>query len=340
VGLQRSLRGWLATLAALVLAGAVAGPAAAKCQLQQVAELHVLNDRGSPQVQAQLNGQTVPLILDTGGAQTLLLTSAAKKLHLPLTLGPNGMWLEGVGGRTQLFRTTVDQFSFGGASVHGLGMLVAGERPFGDSAGLLGWDLLSHWDVEFDLAHHAVRLLRPVGCHGDEVVYWSDSYHRAAMLAANATYQHVDLKVSLNGREVDATLDSGASVSTVTPEIAARAGARVELTPEGGVSGVGSAAAPGATVTFSAFDVAGEEIRNPRLRVADMFAHNTYEETGSILEHPEIAPEMLLGADFLRAHRVLIASDQGQVYFTYVGGPVFVTPSAAPSSVVATPPAR
>jgi hypothetical protein len=32
---------------------------------------------------------------------------------------------------------------------------------------------------------------------------------------------------------------------------------------------------------------------------------------------------MLLGADFLRAHRVLVAHSQRKLYFTYTGGPVF-----------------
>ena len=32
---------------------------------------------------------------------------------------------------------------------------------------------------------------------------------------------------------------------------------------------------------------------------------------------------MLLGADFLRSHRVLIAHSQQQMYFTYAGGTVF-----------------
>jgi hypothetical protein len=35
---------------------------------------------------------------------------------------------------------------------------------------------------------------------------------------------------------------------------------------------------------------------------------------------------MLLGADFLRAHRVLVSHSQRKMYFTYLGGPVFVPP--------------
>jgi hypothetical protein len=33
--------------------------------------------------------------------------------------------------------------------------------------------------------------------------------------------------------------------------------------------------------------------------------------------------DMLLGLDFLRAHRVLVANSQRRIYFTYTGGRVF-----------------
>jgi hypothetical protein len=35
-------------------------------------------------------------------------------------------------------------------------------------------------------------------------------------------------------------------------------------------------------------------------------------------------PDMLLGSDFLRAHRVLVARSQRKMYFTYAGGTVFL----------------
>ena len=41
---------------------------------------------------------------------------------------------------------------------------------------------------------------------------------------------------------------------------------------------------------------------------------------------------MLIGADFLRAHRVLVSHSQRKMYFTYVGGPVFATPPRPPQS--------
>ena len=41
---------------------------------------------------------------------------------------------------------------------------------------------------------------------------------------------------------------------------------------------------------------------------------------------------MLIGADFLRAHRVLVSHSQRKMYFTYLGGPVFAPPPRLPQS--------
>ncbi len=75
-----------------------------------------------------------------------------------------------------------------------------------------------------------------------------------------------------------------------------------------------------------------------RSRFSDMYKDATYRATGSNLAHKiQVSYSMLLGADFLRSHRVLIAHSQRKVYFTYTGGPIFqvnraAMPAGAPSS--------
>jgi tetratricopeptide (TPR) repeat protein len=59
---------------------------------------------------------------------------------------------------------------------------------------------------------------------------------------------------------------------------------------------------------FASFAIGDEEIKNTRLRVAD-------------LDLPQ--SDMILGADFFLSHRILISNSQKRVYFTYNGGPVF-----------------
>jgi hypothetical protein len=56
----------------------------------------------------------------------------------------------------------------------------------------------------------------------------------------------------------------------------------------------------------------GEVIRDARIGIADFTP-----------ELARLTPEVILGTDFLRAHRVLVARSQRRVYFTPSGGPVF-----------------
>jgi hypothetical protein len=63
-----------------------------------------------------------------------------------------------------------------------------------------------------------------------------------------------------------------------------------------------------ATPPLESFAIGDELIRNPAVRVGDLGGR-----------------DMLLGLDFLRAHRVLVSNSQGLIYFTYIGGRVFET---------------
>jgi hypothetical protein len=60
-----------------------------------------------------------------------------------------------------------------------------------------------------------------------------------------------------------------------------------------------------------------------------------------IASSPEGQPQMLIGMDFFRAHRIYLARGQQKMYFTYVGGPVFLTATelAARAQPAAQPPA-
>jgi hypothetical protein len=81
------------------------------------------------------------------------------------------------------------------------------------------------------------------------------------------------------------------------------------------------------------------------MEVADIFAKDKEVRTGSMIaSSPEGQPQMLIGMDFFRAHHVYLARGQQKMYFTYVGGPVFLTATElatvakpAPSSGAAAP---
>jgi hypothetical protein len=136
--------------------------------------------------------------------------------------------------------------------------------------------------------------------------------------------------VKLNGKELLAELDSGSPATIVSKLVAEQLG----VTPDspgtlaaGKASGIGAERPDRWIGDFQSFAIGGEVIRNPRLRFTNLQV-STAAETGTRLVTREELREMLLGLDFLRAHRVYVARGQGKLYFTYVGGRVFAPPPA------------
>jgi hypothetical protein len=96
------------------------------------------------------------------------------------------------------------------------------------------------------------------------------------------------------------------------------------VVPGGCSSGLGRNPIESWIGQFESFAIGHETVRSPRLRFADLWKDMTHATAGSgVGKGMEGLPAMLLGADFLRTHRVLIAHSQRKIYFTYAGGTVF-----------------
>lgn len=325
-------------------------PAAAKCQLQQAAELHVAVENHQALAPVEINGQRVLMIVDSGAASSILFPEAAHRLGLSTHYLPGVIRFSGVGGQAQAQTTQIARFKLDqNYTLKDFMVAVAGQPSLGGgkAVGLLGQDILSAWNVEVDLAHGVIRLLRPSGCKADELVYWGAAYAQAPIERNVGLLNHTTVQVRLNGKPVDAFLDTGATGSVATLAAAAEAGVRPSSpqVQKGGMShGLGSFAAATWTASFDTFGLGEETINHAKIRIADLFEHNGFEETGSrIAAREENLPGMLLGADFFLSHHVLIANSQHRVYFSYNGGPVFDTsqpppaPAASPASAAATP---
>ena len=315
----------LALVGALLTAGNAVAAAPDKCTLAKIAEWPVRPGRGSPIVDGMINGQKVGVILDTGST-TYLLRSAAVRLGL-IRHASAGRAI-GIGGVTAVESASIDSFEIGATVRNNWRMRVVGEVDFGgDYAILLGEDFFHKADVEFDLAHNAVRLFQARDCDGTGLAYWATENASMAVLdpISNA-FPRIELKVKVNGHPVHALLDSGANHSVLTKAQAAALG----VTPQtAGVLAVGCSGGLGAKKIeswvgqFESVGIGNEVIRDPKLHFADLWKYSSYAQTGSRVQQTVVNPDMLLGADFLRSHRVLIAHSQQKMYFTYAGGTVF-----------------
>jgi clan AA aspartic protease (TIGR02281 family) len=311
-----------ATLSLTALLGATA--AHAGCQLQELAEINVEVQGSRIILPATINGKPARMLLDSGAFSTSLFMEAATRLGLkPAQLSAKSY---GAGGAAQLWLTTAKTVSIGGLTARDMSMFVI-ERSGMDADGLLGAPFILQRDVEFDLPHGKIRFFQPKGCAGDQVVYWGQAYAVAPM--SGDPTERIVVPVKVNGQEIRALMDTGASASVLTLPAAAAAGLRPgspgvnELQAS---HGIGPHDVRTYVGVFSTFSFGDETIRNSRLQLADLFVANREVSFGSNVPRPAVDfPQMLLGADFFRSHRVYVAVSQRKVYVSYEGGPVFDT---------------
>jgi len=316
-----------AVLVAVGLAlASITGSFALACTLSAIEEWPVRLERNFLVVDGAVNGQRAGVMLDTGSTRTMMLRSAAQRLNLPLQRARNYRMF-GVGGETAVEAVRID-FSVGKSVRTAWQILVAGEHDFGAGIDIvLGEDFLRAAEVEFDLAHGVVRLFQAKDCGNASLAYWaSEGAGEVTIGRIDDSRPQILVPVRVNGQPIEALLDSGAPFSIMTRRNAELAG----VTPDtagvvvGKGRGLGSRSIDTWVGPFDSFAIGNENIRDTAILFGDLFRGATYVETGSRLPRPvEGLPQMLLGLDFLRSHRVLVAHSQSKLYFSYVSGPVF-----------------
>jgi len=312
--------------------------AASDCKLMRINEWQVKPQTGRLYVAGAINGQKVDILLDTGAASSFVVRAAADRLGLTRHEAP-GYRAYGVGGETHVEYAVIDELTIGSATRRNWRTFVFGEhaleRPY---AFLLGYDFFDQVDVEFDLAHDAVRIFQTKDCDNVSLAYWAKGGAGVVPLETDNEKPGIIVAVKLNDRPFLAELDTGASRSVVSRLVAANLGldaASGNAKAAGQVGGIGAARMDAYVATFDSFTIGDELIRNPTIGFTSLEVGST--ATGSRLAAVREIRDMLLGVDFLRAHRVLVSHSQRKLYFTYAGGPVFTRPPP-PQKPAAPPP--
>ena len=261
-------------------------------------------------IDGSINGQKIDIALDTGAMNTQIMRSEAARLGLkPSWTRGFRMW--GVGGETDVEHVLVDEIKIGQATRKNWYMFVTGEQDVGgEFSVLLGDDFFQHFDVEFDLAHSAVRLFLAKDCVASMAYWTTDAVGELAIEPVKEAQPRIVFIVQINRRPVRAVLDSGAANTLLNKSVAAQLGVAPGMpgvVAAGRTSGVGKSAVDVWIAPFQSLAIGSETIADAIIPFAEL---------------PNEIP-MLLGADFLRAHRVLVAHSQRKVYFTYAGGPMF-----------------
>ena len=308
------MRWWMAAAVATAAVGA-ASTAQAACSFQKVAEVPVTMNGLRPTIMAKINGQDAKFLVVTGAFFGGVTPETAAKYGMKSTTAPFGMTVQGVGGEKRDVRAVAaETFTFAGAGFKNTQFILLGRIGGPDIVGNIGENLMGPFDVEYDFANGVMRYFTAKGCAYDaNLAYWSQGMDvsRLSIIDPTTILLSVVTNAKVDGHTIRVTFDSGASLSVLSKPAAARTGIRVnsEGVVNGGISyGIYGKGLDAFLAPFASFQIGGEEIKNTKLRVAD-------------IDLPK--SDMLLGADFFLSHRILISNSQKRVYFTYNGGPVF-----------------
>ena len=268
----------------------------------------------------RIDGTDVPLMVDSGAAYSMLTDAAAAQLKLKVGWMPMGMTVAGLSGKADAGMATVNKLELLGGSLRDVEFLVGGAEPGSGAMGLIGRNILSLSDTEYDLAHGVIRFVFPSDdCADANMAYWAgatpvseipllrDDRNRSRQPPLRGV-------VKVDDKSEVALFDSGAS-SLVSMRAAHRLGLQEgDMTRNGVMYGVGGKGVKAWTAPFAKVDLGGEIVSNNRLPVADLEMDDE---------------DMLLGIDFFLSHRIYVSKKRRLMFFTYNGGRVFMYNAAA-----------
>lgn len=296
-------------------------PLLADCQIGQMLELRVTMAGTKPLVSATINGHEVQFVADSGAFYSSISPGSAAELGLGLEAMSPSFRTRGIGGETIPSLTTVKSLVLAGVTIPHVQFLVGGSEVGG--VGLLGQNVLGIADVEYDLEHGMIRLMKAKDCAGHNLAYWSGGRPVSIVTVAprNPGNPHTIGPVLVNGTSTRAIFDTGAGTSILSLSAAARAGITPSspgVKPAGFSRGLGRHIVQTWIAPIASLKIGDEEIRNIHIRIGDIGLDDG---------------DMLIGADFFLSHRVYVANGLRKLFFTYDGGPVFnITPQRVVSS--------
>ena len=295
---------------------------AGQCQLERYGTLPVEMLGGRATTMVKINGADTRFALDTGAFFNIMSNASASSLGLKRRALPFGFHISGIGGAADAQYTRVKEFGILGTTLNNIDFLVGGSDA---GYGLLGANLLDFADLEIDMAHGKFTLFKVDGCDKRPLAYWSQG-RDYFMADIEPTGREIDrrtfIKVTINGKELRAMIDSGAYATVLTRSAAERVGIDLhapDVKKDFSVSGFGAKTVPAWIVRIDAFSVGTETIQHSQMQVID----------GSF---GDSRTDMLLGLDYLLAHHMFIANSQRKAYFTYNGGRVFAYADAPSDS--------
>jgi predicted aspartyl protease len=189
-----------------------------ECKLHRVASFPITRQGMIFTVPVMINGVEKKFMVDTGGYGSSVNEDVAKAMGIRLKKIIGVEHIDAAGKIAEHW-VTVDSFRLGNFEGKDFNFVATGGSGGDSFDGVLAPDLLRNFDIEFDFANQAMNLFRPHAC-AHQAVYWTSAYLSLPLRITDAG--HVRITVNLDGKDVDAIMDTGASSSMMAQGDAAR----------------------------------------------------------------------------------------------------------------------
>ena len=320
----------LSLLTALTITSiAVPAKAAAQCgDLNLVTSLDLRTlPSGRPAIDGMIGDTPETFLIDTGGVISMVTSRTVRELKLTTTTNRR-MALTGVNGASTQTVAQLPSITIGRYRQQGVYFFVMRVRDDPSDttqpefAGLIAPDFLQNFDADFDFAQKKLNLISPDHCAG-KVQYWSAPSIAIVSMTMDSA-GHIKFPMTLDGRRVNALLDTGASTTTLNLTVARQ---QFDVDPNapdvekvGELSGGYSASVYRRRFKTLAFE--GVVINNPMIDLLpDLMGGQVAAapRTGSIIREDRGIPEVILGMTTLNQLHLYIAYKERKVYITAAG---------------------
>lgn len=201
-----------AVFAPILMVAAISAAAAADCPpLQMVNAVSIALKNSRILVPVTLNGIAETFMLDTGGSVSQVAPSVAHDLKLAVT--PNAGKLIDLYGYASTEEASLTlglgRLQDKSATLHLATRDFPRDDPF---TGILAGDYMGAYDIELDLAGGKLNYFSKDHCDG-KVIYWPATAIAAVPMQYRAG--HIQVTATINGKEVEAIIDTGAPLNTL-----------------------------------------------------------------------------------------------------------------------------
>jgi predicted aspartyl protease len=253
-------------LAILASLGATPALAAHFCNLELAAslDLDAAQLPGRAMIDATIKDTPQKMIIDTGAAQTMIDEAVVQQFDLLRTDVSAHFRMQDYYGNPIRQGAVIPFLQTGNLMARDVHALILTQHLAPPAAGVIGPDLLLHYEVELDFAKKKMNLFSQDHCPG-QVVYWTHDPVVTVPMRIDG-FGHIGVEIVLDGKTIPAHLDTGAPLSSMTLKNATD---DFGLTPDSaGVTRKDLAAGTVYLYQFKSLALGGVAISNPTIYLA------------------------------------------------------------------------